>query len=202
MLAEKPDGNVDAACQVAHALSTHAVDPEIDFYTAVDDRTEERDEIGAGMMGTQGFNSACFYRYALLDLDQLTRNLGDRAAAVESVRAFLRAFTLAIPRAKQNSHAAQNLPSFAMFVARESGAPVSLANAFARPVAATDLIGASVSALCVYQRRLDDLYGLYGGATVALFHDRGENKGLGDLAASEATGLEAAIEVISRRVAG
>jgi CRISPR system Cascade subunit CasC len=200
MLAEKPESNVDAACQVAHAFSSHASDPEIDFYTAVDDRTEERDEIGAGMMGTQGYNSACFYRYALLDFGQLARNLGDRAMAAATTRAFLRAFSLAIPRAKQNSHAAQNLPSFALFAARERGAPVSLANAFAQPIRGEDLIGASVRALCGYQKRLGDLYGLYDEATLALIHDREENKHLGGLAAYEVSGLDAAVDAVMTRV--
>src|SRR5271157_842736 len=38
MLADKPETNIDAACQVAHALSTHAVSRnDIDYFTAVDD---------------------------------------------------------------------------------------------------------------------------------------------------------------------
>ena len=37
MLAEDPNLNMDAACQVAHAISTHRVTMEMDFFTAVDD---------------------------------------------------------------------------------------------------------------------------------------------------------------------
>jgi CRISPR system Cascade subunit CasC len=37
MLADMPQKNQNAACQVAHAISTHSVDREFDFYTAVDD---------------------------------------------------------------------------------------------------------------------------------------------------------------------
>ena len=66
MLADLPGKNVDAACQVAHAISTHKVGVEFDFYTAVDDLQPEA-ETGAGMMGTVEFNSACFYRYANID---------------------------------------------------------------------------------------------------------------------------------------
>jgi CRISPR system Cascade subunit CasC len=178
MLADLPDRRIDGACQVAHALSTHAVDIETDFYTAVDDLTEERGEIGAGMMGTQGFNSACFYRYALIDTEQLKTNLGGDAELVkQTVEAFLRAFTLAIPSAKQNSHAAQNLPSYGLFVVRSKGVPVSLANAFAKPVKSADLIGASIKELRHYREQMDKVYGLYGEATLAEFQATGEAQG-------------------------
>ncbi len=203
MLAEKPEGNVDAACQVAHALSTHAVNLETDFYTAVDDLSEEREETGAAMLGTQGFNSACFYRYALIDTVQLTRNLGgDATLAAKTVEAFLRAFTLSIPGAKQNSHAAQNLPSFGLLVARESGIPVSLANAFAAPVYNEDIIGTSISRLARYHGTMQKVYGLYDGATQAVFHDRDAEKALGELKPDYEGSLSGAIETIMSRIRG
>lgn len=74
MIADAPDQNVDAACQVAHAISTHRVAMEFDFYTAVDD-LKPNDNQGADMMGTTQFNSACFYKYSVLDLPQLARTL-------------------------------------------------------------------------------------------------------------------------------
>ena len=201
MLAEQPGRNTDAACQVAHAFSTHAVDLEMDFYTAVDDLTKDRDETGAGMLGTQGFNSACFYRYALLDTAQLQKNLGgDPLATHAAAEAFLNAFCLSIPTAKQNSHAAQNLPSFGLFVVRETGVPVSLANAFAQPIRRDDLITESVSRLTHYYERLNTVYGLYDGATVALFHDRETDKPLGDLASQDVGSLAAAVEAVMARV--
>lgn len=204
MLAEKPDRNTDAACQVAHALSTHAVDYETDFYTAVDDVTRQSDETGAGMLGTQGFNSACFYRYALVDYSQLVQNMGgDATTAHQALEAFLRAFTLSVPAAKQNSHAAQNLPSFGLFVVRDEGAPISLANAFARPVRSEDLIGASISALGKYQGRMAEVYGLYSGATQAVFHDREGNKELSEtLAGADTHTFEKAVAVVMKKVRG
>jgi len=72
MLADRAEWNVDAAAQVAHAISTHKVDREFDFYTAVDDLSPE-DETGAGMMGDVEFYSATFYRYANLDLGKVAR---------------------------------------------------------------------------------------------------------------------------------
>lgn len=74
MLAVMPDKNQHAACQVAHALSTHAIEREFDFFTAVDDLKPE-DTAGADMMGTVEFNSACFYRYAVVDWEKLVSNL-------------------------------------------------------------------------------------------------------------------------------
>ena len=37
MVADDPELNVEASSQVAHAISTHEVVPEFDFFTAVDD---------------------------------------------------------------------------------------------------------------------------------------------------------------------
>nr|WP_240030536.1 type I-E CRISPR-associated protein Cas7/Cse4/CasC [Thermus scotoductus] len=72
MLADRPELGVDAAAQVAHALSTHKVDREFDFYTAVDD-LNPKEETGAGMMGDVEFYSATLYRYALVDLEKFPK---------------------------------------------------------------------------------------------------------------------------------
>ncbi len=163
MIAEDPGLNVDAACQVAHALSTHRVAPEFDYYTAVDDLGSE-DETGAGMIGTQEFNSACFYRYANINTIQLQKNLqNDSDLALSGVRAFLEGFIMSIPTAKQNSTAAQNLPSFVMIVVREKGL-ASLANAFAKPVDGKNkgLMLNSLEALTNYWNSLLQMYGSAG----------------------------------------
>ena len=163
MLAEDPTLNVDAACQVAHAISTHRVNMEFDFFTAVDDLQSET-ETGAGMMGIIGFNAATFYRYSLIDFDQLVNNLGgDLALARKTVEGFLKAAVAAVPTGKQTSFAAQNPPSFIMAVTREDGAAWSLANAFEKPVyprGDQSLLDASVVALDAYW---GDLLSFYGG---------------------------------------
>lgn len=136
MLAVLPGANVDAACQVAHAISTHRVDREFDFYTAVDDLNRD-DRVAADMVGTIEFNSACYYRYSVIDLDQLRRNLGgDDQAVAATLAAYVRAVVEAAPTGKQNSFAAHNPPSTVLVAWRDQGAPRSLANAFERPVAA------------------------------------------------------------------
>lgn len=134
MLANDPRLNLDAACQVAHAISTHRANMEMDFYTAVDDLNAE-DATGAGMMGITAFNSACFYRYACVDWKKLNTNLSnDRTMALKTLEGFLRAAVEAIPSGKQNSMAAQNPPSLLLGVVRQNGQAFSLANAFETPV--------------------------------------------------------------------
>ncbi len=167
--------NIDAACQVAHAISTHKVGVEFDFYTAMDDLKGPQEEPGAGMMGTIEYNSACYYRYANIDVNQLKDNLlgkprekatadelkEARALAGETVGAFIRAAVNAIPTGKQNSFAAQNPPSFVFAVARDSGT-WSLANAFASPIQVGDngdLVQKSVDALHDYWGKLVKVYG-------------------------------------------
>lgn len=130
MLADMPEKNQNAACQVAHAISTHSVEREFDFYTAVDDLKPE-DTAGADMMGTVEFNSACFYRYAVVDWEKLKENLqGDAELAAKGLRAFLEGFVLAEPTGKQNTFAAHNPPEFVTVSVRRNTAPRNLANAF------------------------------------------------------------------------
>lgn len=130
MLADMPEKNQNAACQVAHAISTHAVEREFDFYTAVDDLKPE-DTAGADMMGTVEFNSACFYRYAAVDWDKLVANLqNDTELASKGLRAFLEGFVVAEPTGKQNTFAAHNPPEFVAVSVRRNTAPRNFANAF------------------------------------------------------------------------
>ncbi len=130
MLADMPEKNQHAACQVAHAISTHAVEREFDFYTAVDDLKPE-DTAGADMMGSVEFNSACFYRYAVVDWEKLVANLqGDVDLATKGLRAFLEGFVVAEPTGKQNTFAAHNPPEFVSVSVRRNTAPRNLANAF------------------------------------------------------------------------
>lgn len=162
MLADLPENNVDAACQVAHCISTNKIHSmEMDYYTAVDD-LKPADNAGADMIGTVEFNSACFYRYANLDVGQLTTNLqNDADLTKKTAEAFLKAFVHAIPTGKQNTFAAQNLPSL-VFVTVGTGGPMSLANAFVKPVtpdAKQSLVENSIAALDGYYGRLVKMYG-------------------------------------------
>jgi CRISPR system Cascade subunit CasC len=140
MVANIPSLNVDAATQVAHALSTHAVELEFDYYTAVDDENE-KEETGAGMIGTIGFNSATLYRYATVALHQLQENLGELDAALTAVEVFVDAFARSMPTGHQNSFAHRTRPSLVAVVVR-GDQPVNLVSAFEKPVTANDGIAA------------------------------------------------------------
>lgn len=161
MLADMPSVNQNAACQVAHAISTHKVEREFDYFTAVDDEGDE-DETGAGMIGQIEFNSATFYRYALIDVTQLVSNLhGDLDLALTGIGAFTKAMARAIPTGKQNTFAAHNAPSFVGIVLRHAS-PFNLANAFEKPVwpkADRELSALSVERLAAHNQQVVSFYG-------------------------------------------
>jgi CRISPR system Cascade subunit CasC len=141
MVADLPNLNVDAAVQVAHALSTHPVEIEFDYYTAVDDENP-KEETGAGMIGTVEFNSATLYRYATVAVPQLVENLGgDGDAALDALDRFIYGFTRSIPSGHQNSFAHRTLPSL-VTVAVRTDQPVNLVSAFERPVRSSDGLAA------------------------------------------------------------
>jgi CRISPR system Cascade subunit CasC len=181
MIADKPEWNVEASCQVAQAISTHKVQMDFDFFTAVDD-FKPGDTAGSDMMGTVQFNSSCFYRYAVLDVAALASNLdqGDakehQALLRTAVLAFLQAFSSAIPTGKQNSMAAHNPPSYILAVVREKGAPVALTNAFLKPArprvdqgVELDLVDDSIDKLERYLERMEENL---EGATLLAWADR------------------------------
>lgn len=140
MVADAADYNVDAAVQVAHAISVHRVDNESDYYTAVDDENTE-EETGAGMIGTIDFNSATLYRYAALGIHQLAKNLGqglrDDEPATEPVRraveAFVHSFAASLPTGKINTFGHHTLPD-ALVVKLRTTRPISFVAAFEEPV--------------------------------------------------------------------
>lgn len=152
MVADASDINVDAAAQVAHAISVHRADVESDYYTAVDDHKErEDDDKGAGMIGTVEFNSATLYRYAALDVDLLRKNLGTGlredepadAPVRRAVEAFVRGFTESLPTGKINTFGHHTLPD-AVVVKIRSSRPVNFVGAFERPCQADQNTGGHV----------------------------------------------------------
>ena len=104
MVADDKNMNVDAACQVAHAISTHKVNMEMDYFTAVDDLLPDG-ESGSDMIGTVEFNSSCFYRYTNIDLEKLADNLGKTNGdlLISTAKGFVEASVKAVPSGKQNS---------------------------------------------------------------------------------------------------
>ncbi len=209
MIADKPEWNVEAACQVAHAISTNRVEMDFDFFTAVDD-FRLGDTAGSDMMGTVEFNSSCFYRYAVLDVDALRENLGGGETGADAlvrkaVDGFVKAFVSAIPTGKQNSMAAHNFPSYVLAVVRDGGQPLSLTNAFLKPArpgrrdaVELDLVDDSITKLESYFSRMRDVPG--GTARAAV---RWADRDLSDAAGTTvAATLGELFEALTRHAAG
>lgn len=176
--------NIDGAMAIAHSITTHAVDADIDWFTAVDDLVEMemeqrvsgesvqgKGEQGAGHLDTQEFSSGVFYRYASLNLKQLQVALGllvdmkdeetaaSRKAALAIAKHVLHMMATVVPTAKQQSHAAYNLADFALV--SFSDIPVSLANAFEEPVKAKNgFLIPSIDKLKNYWETVHSGYGL------------------------------------------
>ena len=200
MLADMPEKNQNAACQVAHAISTHAVEREFDFYTAVDD-LKPGDTAGADMMGTVEFNSACYYRYAVVDWAKLIENLqGDTDLAAKGLRTFLQGFVMAEPTGKQNTFAAHNPPEFVAVTVCHDAAPRNLANAFETAIRAKtgeSLTRKSAEALATKGGELETAYPRKSQAFV-LNLARAELSGFG----TEKISLDDVLEAVLKAVKG
>jgi CRISPR system Cascade subunit CasC len=157
------DTTVEAALQVAHAISTHEARPEVDYYVAADD--EPGDDAGAGYVDEAMFASACFYKYFSIHWEVLVKNLegfqGNREhLAAHTLGAFIRGVALVNPTGKQNSFAAHNPPDGMLIEIKDT--PISYANAFAAPVPSKgerDMISQSIAQLARYVHDLDTGYG-------------------------------------------
>ena len=133
MVADDPSLNEDASAQVAHAISTHAVQTEFDFFTATDDLARE-DNAGAGMLGTIEYNSSTLYRYANVAAHELVKRLEDNKEATKNaLMLFVESFVKSMPTGKVNTFANQTLPS-AVVVTLRSDRPVNIVTAFEMPV--------------------------------------------------------------------
>lgn len=131
MVADDPELNVEASAQVAHAISTHEVVPEFDFFTAVDD-AKTSEESGSAMLGTLEYNSSTLYRYANVNMNELIHNLGEELAQI-GLKEFIKNFALTMPTGHQNSYANKTLPQYILVTIRED-TPVNLISAFERPI--------------------------------------------------------------------
>ncbi|MFP4527954.1 MAG: type I-E CRISPR-associated protein Cas7/Cse4/CasC [Candidatus Kapaibacterium sp.] len=162
MLANTPTMKIDAACQVAHAISTNTISMDFDYFTAVDDLNPEG-ETGAGMIGSTAFNSACYYRYSVIDSDQLMHNLGNKKElAKEGILGFIEGSVFAVPSGKKNAFAQNVQPDFVMVVIRENDAPANLANAFEKPANPDNkksLSENSIKKLAKHWKNLNTMYG-------------------------------------------
>lgn len=133
MIAQAPSLDVEAAASFSHAISTHKVTNQIEFFTALDDFSEAQ---GSAHMGTLEFNAATYYRYISLDLGQLYETMGNSDAFFpQAIEAFIKALYLAVPSARQTTQAGCCTWDYAKVLVRK-GQGVQLS--FETPVKARD----------------------------------------------------------------
>jgi CRISPR system Cascade subunit CasC len=193
MLADNPDYNRDAAVAVAHAITTHRVIIEDDYYTAVDDLKRPSEDAGAGFIGEAGFGSGVFYLYIVIDRRLLVNNLGgDVELAKKAIAALVAAAATVGPRGKIASFASYARTSY---ILAESGAatPRTLASAFVKPVDRSDprpndLLAASITALRTTHRLFESAYPDDRNASQVMDVTAGEGK-LSDIIAFAVAGL-------------
>ncbi|MDL1901998.1 type I-E CRISPR-associated protein Cas7/Cse4/CasC [Anaerolineae bacterium CFX9] len=205
MLAEKPELNIDAACQMAHALSTHEVNTaEFDYFTAVDDLQSD-DTSGAGMLGLVMFNAATYYRCARIDWDQLVRNLdGDIKLARRTVEGFMRAFALVVPSGMKNAFVNQHAPDFLLAATRPDNDGQSLDNAFERPVRpkqGSGYVEPSIRALATYWEQVDRAFRV-SPPVLAVMNPRGYELPSEELTQASKTDLNTWVEAILQSLNG
>ncbi|OFT23185.1 type I-E CRISPR-associated protein Cas7/Cse4/CasC [Arthrobacter sp. HMSC08H08] len=162
MVADDASLNIDAAAQVAHAISVHDTPTEADYFTAVDDIREADEDggedAGAAMIGTIEFNSSTLYRYATVDANALAANLGNVEATRIGVEAFVRAFLTSMPSGKMNTFANRTLPEVVVVQVRDSQS-VNLVGAFEEPVRGTHISDVAAARLAAWSLKIDEKYG-------------------------------------------
>lgn len=132
MVADNPELNVDASSQVAHAISTHEIVPEFDYFTAVDD-VKRDDNTGSAMIGSIEYISATLYRYANVNVKELMHNLGNKDLTIEGLKLFVKDFIMTMPTGKENTFANKTNPQYVLINVRKD-TPVNLVTAFENPV--------------------------------------------------------------------
>jgi len=158
MLADVPKYNTDAAVQVAHAITVHEVAVEDDYFTAVDDLNEGRDDAGAAHLGDTEFAAGLFYLYFCIDGDLLRKNLENEELSKRARRALVEAATKVAPTGKQNSFASR---AYASYILAEKGSqqPRSLAVAFLKPIPGKDILSDSIKLLSDTRKNIEEVYG-------------------------------------------
>ena len=132
MVAKVSTLNFDAAAQVAHAISTHVVNNEYDYFTAGDDLNEN-----AAFLDTIEYNSSTLYRYANVNVTELSKALDNLYDAVDVVKKYVEAFVRSMPTGKENTFANRTFPD-AIYVTVRNDQPVNLCGAFEKPVRASE----------------------------------------------------------------
>lgn len=176
MLADSPAFNVEAAVQVAHAITVHKAAVEDDYFSAVDD-LNKREQSGAGHIGERGYGAGLFYLYLTIDRDLLQENLGDDPTLTsKALEALVHAVMKVSPTGMQNSFASR---AYASYVLAEKGSqqPRSLAQAFLKPIKPyndEDVFDKAVMAIDTRVMNFDAVYGACADKRYTVNAERGE----------------------------
>lgn len=174
MLAASPRFNFDAAAQVAHAITTHTVAVEDDFFTAVDDLNQGDVDRGAGHMGETEYGAGLYYLYVCVDRTLLMNNLdGDAELVTKSLQALVETAATVAPGGKQNSFGSR---ARASYVLAETGdeQPRSLSVAFLEPITGQNMLRDSIERLRTVRANMDKVYGQCWSAMAELDADTGD----------------------------
>ncbi len=185
MVAKAADMNVEAAASFAHAISTHKVSNEVEFFTALDDL---QDEPGSAHMGSLEFNSATYYRYVSLDVGQLAQTLGTDDLK-KAIAAFTQALFVAVPNARQTTQSGASPWEFARVLVRKGQ---RLQVPFEQPVKARGegYLQPSIEALKSYLDKKEKLSGSLFGKVAGYDWGEDENFSIDDLI----TGLQSHVD--------
>ena len=165
MVTSDPASNADAAIHVAHALTVHEIERELDFMTAVDDlkSTEAGDDAGAAGVFDMELASGLYYGYVVVDVPLLIANLADdRMVAAKVVEHLVHLIAQVSPGAKKGSTAPY---AWAELLLLEAGSrqPRTLANAFRNAISLRaiqqPLLEAAVARMADHISKLDGGYG-------------------------------------------
>ncbi len=186
MVAQAAELNVEAATSFSHAISTHKVSNEVEFFTALDDLATEP---GSAHMGSLEFNSATYYRYVSLDLGQLYHTLGGQGIE-EAVEQFTKALFVAIPTARQNTQSGASPWEFAKVLVRKGQ---RLQVPYETAIKAKDggFIQPSIDALKSYLEKQEKLHGSLFGKQLDFTYGEDDNHSIDDLIASLRDHIEA-----------
>ena len=181
MLADSPAFNIEAACQVSHALGVSTVTIEDDFFTAVDDLNKNADSdadsdasSASGHLGERGFASALFYTYVCISRDLLLENLnGDEALVEKTLKALTESAAKVAPTGMQNSFASRAYTSY-LLIEKGNQQPRSLAVAYFNPIRSQDMVNDAISRLEEQRDKFDKVYGQCADSRYVLNSETGE----------------------------
>lgn len=157
MMTSDPDANTDAAIHVAHALSVHRIERDLDFLTAFDDLDPGT---GAAGMFDVELTSGLYYGYVVVDVPLLIKNLsGDAHVAGKVIDHLIHLIAEVTPGAKKGSTAPYSRAEV-LLVEAGNRQPRTLANAFreAVPLNTNRLLESSVEAMAGHLSKLDAAY--------------------------------------------